>query len=185
MYDECREQGIDAAVASRKKEAVVAGQTERRCLRSVALLWADTISISERATFFRWTDDEGAEHPDLDAAHAEGLNALVDAIQDSVLQGLPGQRLAVEVRDGLGPVLEIIQYLEAAMSTGKRASSQNCLSAQRRRPRRAAKPEAALCRVSVVFLMAGFHILCPQALHHFLDLERPVAVTRLRHIAKL
>jgi hypothetical protein len=40
-------------------------------------------------------DDQGAELPGVEAAHSEAVNALADAIQDVVLQGLSDQRFAV------------------------------------------------------------------------------------------
>ena len=52
-------------------------------------------------------DEEGAELSDMGAAHDEALGALVDAICDVVTEGQADQRFAIEVRDPLGPVLEI------------------------------------------------------------------------------
>jgi hypothetical protein len=40
-------------------------------------------------------------------AHTEALNAFAHAIRDAVTQGRSNQRFAIEVRDDLGPVLEI------------------------------------------------------------------------------
>ncbi len=57
------------------------------------------------------TDDEGRELPDMDCAHREALQALGDTIQDVVLQGKSDQQFAVEVRDDLGPVLEVTAVL--------------------------------------------------------------------------
>jgi hypothetical protein len=53
------------------------------------------------------SDDEGAELSDAGMAHGEALGALVDAICDVMKEGQSDQRFAVEVRDELGPVLEI------------------------------------------------------------------------------
>jgi hypothetical protein len=53
------------------------------------------------------TDDEGVELTDAGSAHGEALGSLVDAICDVMIEGQSGQRFAVEVRDELGPVLEI------------------------------------------------------------------------------
>jgi hypothetical protein len=52
-------------------------------------------------------DDEGLELSDVDAAHGEAVAALSDGIQDIIVQGASDQHFAVEVRDGLGPVLEV------------------------------------------------------------------------------
>jgi Domain of unknown function (DUF6894) len=52
-------------------------------------------------------DEEGEDLPDVDAAHREALVAFSQAIPDALTQGRSGQRFAVEVRDELGPVLEI------------------------------------------------------------------------------
>ena len=52
-------------------------------------------------------DEDGTELPHVEQAHDEALGALVDAICDIVTEGQSGQQFAVEVRDELGPVLEI------------------------------------------------------------------------------
>lgn len=52
-------------------------------------------------------DDEGVELPDTEAAHGMALGALVDAARDGVMEGSTGQHFAVEVRNGVGPVLEV------------------------------------------------------------------------------
>jgi hypothetical protein len=56
-------------------------------------------------TFLR--DEEGEELPNIDIAHSEALRAFADAIRDGVTQGRSDQRFTVEVRDDLGPVLEV------------------------------------------------------------------------------
>jgi hypothetical protein len=56
-------------------------------------------------------DEEGRELPDADAAHSEALAALGDAIEDVVMQGQSDQQIGVDVRDELGPVLEISAVL--------------------------------------------------------------------------
>jgi hypothetical protein len=52
-------------------------------------------------------DEEGMELPDSDAAHDVALDALIDAARDAVVEGSLDQHFAVEVRDGIGPVLEV------------------------------------------------------------------------------
>ena len=52
-------------------------------------------------------DEDGEDLPDADAAHREALQAFTQAVRDTLMQGRSGQRFAVEVRDELGPVLEI------------------------------------------------------------------------------
>lgn len=57
------------------------------------------------------TDDEGQELPDVEAAHREAVEALADALQDIVLEGGSDQRIIIDVRDDLGPVLQITAVL--------------------------------------------------------------------------
>lgn len=52
-------------------------------------------------------DTEGIELPDVEAAHDMALGALVDAARDAVIEGSLDQSFAVEVRTGIGPVLEV------------------------------------------------------------------------------
>lgn len=52
-------------------------------------------------------DTEGVELPDAEAAHEMALGALVDAARDAVIEGSLNQSFAVEVRNGIGPVLEV------------------------------------------------------------------------------
>ena len=52
-------------------------------------------------------DDEGVELLHTEAAHDMALCALVDAARDAVIEGSLGKRFAVEVRNGMGPVLEV------------------------------------------------------------------------------
>jgi hypothetical protein len=56
-------------------------------------------------------DDEGRELPDADAAHTEAMGALANAIEDVMIQGQSDQQIAVDVRDELGPVLEVSAVL--------------------------------------------------------------------------
>jgi hypothetical protein len=58
-------------------------------------------------------DDEGLELTDVDAAHASALQALADALEHAVAQGLADQRLTVHVRDDLGPVLDITAVVDS------------------------------------------------------------------------
>ena len=58
-------------------------------------------------------DDEGAELPDAEAAHIEAVGSLVDEVRDLVLQGQADQRFVLQVRDELGPVLEVIAVIES------------------------------------------------------------------------
>jgi hypothetical protein len=52
-------------------------------------------------------DKEGVELPDAEAAHDMALSALGDAARDAVLEGSKNLSLTVEVRNGIGPVLEV------------------------------------------------------------------------------
>jgi hypothetical protein len=58
-------------------------------------------------------DDEGSELPDTEAAHEEALNALSDALPEIVIQGATDQNFVIEVRDDLGPVLEVAAVLRS------------------------------------------------------------------------
>ena len=57
------------------------------------------------------TDDEGQELPDVEAAHREAVEALADALQDLILEGEIDQRIIIDVRDDLGPVLQVTAVL--------------------------------------------------------------------------
>ena len=66
-----------------------------------------------RVAEFVSRDDEGTELSDVEAAHMEALAALADALCDVVMEGQAGQRLAIEVRDEFGPVLEVAALLSS------------------------------------------------------------------------
>jgi hypothetical protein len=46
--------------------------------------------------------------PDAEAAHEMALEALIDIARDAVMEGSADQRFAVEVRDAIGPMLEVV-----------------------------------------------------------------------------
>ena len=52
-------------------------------------------------------DDEGMDLVSASHAHEEALKAIVDAICDVIMEGHADQRFAIEVRDHIGPVLDI------------------------------------------------------------------------------
>ncbi len=53
-------------------------------------------------------DEEGMEFPDLAAAQAEAARSLANMVRDAALDlAQDGVSLAVEVRDGNGPVLRV------------------------------------------------------------------------------
>jgi hypothetical protein len=52
-------------------------------------------------------DEEGVELLDVDAAHDQALGALIDIARDAVMEGKSSQKFSVQVRDGIGPVLEV------------------------------------------------------------------------------
>ena len=58
-------------------------------------------------------DEEGEELPDLSAAHAKALAILAGAVKSLVSEGAVGQNLTVEVRDELGPVLNVSAVLNS------------------------------------------------------------------------
>jgi hypothetical protein len=58
-------------------------------------------------------DEEGTELPDAEAAHRMALGALSDAARDAVIECLTDQLLAVEVRDEIGPVLEVTAFFSS------------------------------------------------------------------------
>jgi hypothetical protein len=57
-------------------------------------------------------DDEGAEFPNVEAAKREALTALGDVAREFVRSNDEG-RVLVRVRDGEGPVLELMATFEA------------------------------------------------------------------------
>jgi hypothetical protein len=52
-------------------------------------------------------DEEGADLPDVAAAHELAVGALSDAARDAVLEGMTGQTFTIQVRNESGPVLEV------------------------------------------------------------------------------
>jgi len=48
----------------------------------------------------------GVELPDAEAAHDTAVGALFDAARAAILEGSTNQFYAIEVRNGIGPVLE-------------------------------------------------------------------------------
>jgi hypothetical protein len=60
-------------------------------------------------------DEEGIELPDAAAAHRMALGALSDAAREAVIEGSTDQLLAVEVRDGIGPVLEVTAFFSSTI----------------------------------------------------------------------
>jgi hypothetical protein len=52
-------------------------------------------------------DPDGVELPDSEAAHDMALDTLVDAARKAVVEGSADQKFGVEVRNGIGPVLEL------------------------------------------------------------------------------
>jgi hypothetical protein len=60
-------------------------------------------------------DEDGTELPDVAAAHKMALGALSDAARDAVIEGSTDQLLAVEVRDEIGPVLEVTAFFSSTI----------------------------------------------------------------------
>ena len=58
-------------------------------------------------------DEEGADLPDMGAAHGAAIGALSDAIRDIAIEGGKDQKFAIEVRDEFGPVLHVNAVLES------------------------------------------------------------------------
>ena len=52
-------------------------------------------------------DDVGMELPDAEAAHDMAFDALVALARDGITEGTMGQRYTIEVRNGIGAVLEV------------------------------------------------------------------------------
>jgi hypothetical protein len=52
-------------------------------------------------------DDVGRELADVEAAHAEAVDALARLVEEMTEQGRDDQWISVEVRDGIGPVVEL------------------------------------------------------------------------------
>ncbi|HET9428750.1 MAG TPA: hypothetical protein VFO69_10360 [Allosphingosinicella sp.] len=59
-------------------------------------------------------DDIGLDFPDLETVKIEAASALTELARD-VLPGSVKRRLAVEVRDELGPVMRTIMTFEAVL----------------------------------------------------------------------
>jgi hypothetical protein len=83
-------------------------QAVEELAQPAATLWVMTRFFFDfRAGETLSRDDEGTELPDMQEAHREALAALADAICDIVMEGQADQRFAIEVRDEIGPALEI------------------------------------------------------------------------------
>ena len=67
--------------------------------------------IRSRDAFCR--DDDGSELPHADVAHEEAVSALADALHDLITEGATDQQFTIEVRDDLGPVLEVAAVLRS------------------------------------------------------------------------
>jgi hypothetical protein len=52
-------------------------------------------------------DEEGVDLLHVEAAHDLAVSAIADAVRDSVLEGAVGQNFTLQVRDEIGPVLEV------------------------------------------------------------------------------
>ena len=57
------------------------------------------------------SDEDGEELPDAAAAHKAAVEILIGALREGFQEGKADQRFAVEVRDGLGPVLQVSALL--------------------------------------------------------------------------
>ncbi len=60
-------------------------------------------------------DEEGEDLTDLSAAHAKALSMLAGALEGMVSEGAVDQKLAVEVRDEFGPVLNVGAVLNSTI----------------------------------------------------------------------
>jgi hypothetical protein len=58
-------------------------------------------------------DEEGQELSHIEAAHKMAVEALGEGLKDFILEGVAEQQLAIEVRDELGPVLEVSAVLRS------------------------------------------------------------------------
>lgn len=58
-------------------------------------------------------DDEGVQLPDVSKAHDTAVGALVDIAREGISEGAVGQRFAVEVRNGIGSVLDVIGVFDS------------------------------------------------------------------------
>jgi hypothetical protein len=56
-------------------------------------------------------DEDGEELPDSAAAHQAAVEVCTGTLRDGFLEGQVDQRFAVEVRDSLGPVLQVSAVL--------------------------------------------------------------------------
>lgn len=60
-------------------------------------------------------DEEGLELQDVEAAHDMAVGALTDAARDAVLEGSADQQFGVQVRDEIGPVLEVTAIFKSTI----------------------------------------------------------------------
>jgi hypothetical protein len=60
-------------------------------------------------------DETGMELLDAATAHDTALAALVEIVQEAIVEGSIGQRFKVEVRNGIGPVLEITAVFDSTI----------------------------------------------------------------------
>jgi hypothetical protein len=58
-------------------------------------------------------DEEGVELPNIQAVHDEGVRALAEIIRDATVEGATAQRISIEARDRIGPVLKVTALLKS------------------------------------------------------------------------
>ena len=61
-------------------------------------------------------DENGEELPDSAAAHQAAVEILLGALGEGLLEGKVDQHFAVEVRDALGPVLQVSAVVASNIS---------------------------------------------------------------------
>jgi len=56
-------------------------------------------------------DEEGEDFVDMDGVHKAAVDALASAVSEIMVEGKAGQHFVIEVRDDLGPVLELNAFV--------------------------------------------------------------------------
>ena len=70
--------------------------------------------LSSADDFLR--DEEGVDLPSAESVHDMAIDLLFDAAREGVVEGSIGQRIAIEVRNGIGSVLELVAVFDSRIS---------------------------------------------------------------------
>jgi hypothetical protein len=73
----------------------------------------DPVFLRSQVSGYFFARRRRLELPDAASAHRMALGALSDAARDAVIEGSTDQLFAVEVRDEIGPVLEVTAFFSS------------------------------------------------------------------------